>query len=168
MPREKTIFQRLQQVLTGASVSPSLSTNNTYDIHSDNSIIDTATSKSDYQTKLLQAKQQKLLGRQWVKAHYDINNQSLSGLNEIKLSYRDSDLMDAFPEIGAALDAYSEESCSSNDKGFIVNVFSKSDRIKSILQDLFTNRLNINVILPMICRSMCKYGNTFMLLNLKV
>lgn len=165
MSREKTVFQRLQQVLTGASVSPSLSTNNTYNIHSDNNVIDTATSKSDYQMKLLQAKQQKLLGRQWVKAHYDITNQSLSGLNELKLSYRDSDLMDAFPEIGAALDAYSEESCTANDKGFIVNVFSNSERIKSILQDLFTNRLNINIILPMICRSMCKYGNTFMLLN---
>ena len=74
--------------------------------------------------------------------------------------------MDAFPEIGAALDAYAEESCTSNDNGFIVNVFSKSERIKSILQDLFTNRLNINILLPMICRSMCKYGNTFMLLNL--
>lgn len=166
MSREKTIFQRLQQVLTGASVSPSLSTNNIYNIHSNNDIIDTATSKSDYQTKLLQAKQQKLLGRQWVKAHYDITNQSLSGLNEVKLSYRDSDLMDAFPEIGAALDAYAEESCTSNDKGFIVNVFSKSERIKSILQDLFTNKLNINIMLPMICRSMCKYGNTYMLLNL--
>ena len=166
MSKEKTIFQRLQQVLTGTSVSPSLATNNTYNIHSDNNIIDTATSKSDYQMKLLQAKQQKLLGRQWVKAHYDITNQSLSGLNELKLSYRDSDLMDAFPEIGAALDAYAEESCTSNDNGFIVNVFSKSERIKSILQDLFTNRLNINILLPMICRSMCKYGNTFMLLNL--
>lgn len=166
MSKEKTVFQRLQQVLTGTSVSPSLATNNTYNIHSDNNIIDTATSKSDYQMKLLQAKQQKLLGRQWVKAHYDITNQSLSGLNELKLSYRDSDLMDAFPEIGAALDAYAEESCTSNDNGFIVNVFSKSERIKSILQDLFTNRLNINILLPMICRSMCKYGNTFMLLNL--
>ena len=166
MSKEKTIFQRLQQVLTGTSVSPSLATNNTYNIHSDNNIIDTATSKSDYHMKLLQAKQQKLLGRQWVKAHYDITNQSLSDLNELKLSYRDSDLMDAFPEIGAALDAYAEESCTSNDKGFIVNVFSKSERIKSILQDLFTNRLNINILLPMICRSTCKYGNTFMLLNL--
>lgn len=166
MSKEKTVFQRLQQVLTGTSVSPSLATNNTYNIHSDNNIIDTATSKSDYQMKLLQAKQQKLLGRQWVKAHYDITNQSLSGLNELKLSYRDSDIMDAFPEIGAALDAYAEESCTSNDNGFIVNVFSKSERIKSILQDLFTNRLNINILLPMICRSMCKYGNTFMLLNL--
>ena len=86
MSKEKTVFQRLQQVLTGTSVSPSLTTNNTYNIHSDNNIIDTATSKSDYQMKLLQAKQQKLLGRQWVKAHYDITNQSLSGLNELKLN----------------------------------------------------------------------------------
>ena len=37
--------------------------------------------------KLWQAKQQKLRGRQWGKAHYDMTNQSLSGLNELKISY---------------------------------------------------------------------------------
>lgn len=166
MAKEKTVFQRIQQVLTGSSNEQNLSVNNSYNIHSDNDIIGTATSKDDYQMKLLQAKQQKLLGRQWVKAQYDITNHSLAGLNELKLSYRDSDLMDSWPEIGSALDIFAEESTTSNDKGFIINVSSKSDRIKAILQDLFTNKLSINIMLPMICRSMCKYGNTFMLLNI--
>lgn len=166
MAKERTVFQRIQQVLTGSSNEQNLSVNNSYNIHSDNDIIGTATSKDDYQMKLLQAKQQKLLGRQWVKAQYDITNHSLAGLNELKLSYRDSDLMDSWPEIGSALDIFAEESTTSNDKGFIINVSSKSDRIKAILQDLFTNKLSINIMLPMICRSMCKYGNTFMLLNI--
>ena len=34
--------------------------------------------------------------------------------------------------------------------------------LKSILEDLFENRLNINVELPMITRATCKYGNEFM------
>jgi len=79
--------------------------------------------------------------------------------------YRDADLMDAFPEIGAALDIVSEESTITNDKGMIVNVYSKSDRIKSILEDLFVNRLNIQLTGQMIIRAMCKYGNQFMLLD---
>ena len=161
-----TVFQRIQQVLTGNPNEQNLSVNNSYNIHSDNDIIGTANSKEDYQTKLLQAKQQKLLGRQWVKAQYDITNHSLAGLNDLKLSYRDSDLMNGWPEISAALDIFAEESTTANDNGFIVNVSSKSDRIKSILQDLFTNKLSINIMLPMICRSMCQYGNTFMLLNI--
>ena len=74
--------------------------------------------------------------------------------------------MDAFPEIGAALDIVSEESTITNDKGMIVNVYSKSDRIKSILEDLFVNRLNIQLTGQMIIRAMCKYGNQYMLLDI--
>ena len=74
--------------------------------------------------------------------------------------------MDGFPEIGTALDIFSEEACVTSEQGFMVNVNSKSDRIKSILNDLFVNRLSINIILPMICRAMCKYGNNYMLLNI--
>lgn len=167
MAEEKyTIFQRLQKVLSSGNVQRNYMTNN-YDINSPKSdVIATANSQEEYNKKLLQAKQQALLGKQWIKANYDITNQSLAGLNDVKIMYRDADLMDAFPEIGAALDIYSEESCFINDSGSMVNITSRSDRVKNILEDLFVNRLSIHTILPMICRSMCKYGNTFMLLNI--
>ena len=80
--------------------------------------------------------------------------------------YRDADLMDSFPEIGAALDIISEECSVLSSKGQIVNVYSKSDRIKSVLEELFTNRLDLQITAPMIIRAMCKYGNQFMLLNI--
>lgn len=167
MAEEKyTIFQRLQKVLSSGNVQRNYMTND-YDIISPKSdVIATANSQEEYQKKMLQAKQQALLGKQWIKANYDIANQSLAGLNDVKLMYRDADLMDAFPEIGAALDIYSEESCFINDSGSMVNITSRSDRVKNILEDLFVNRLSIHTMLPMICRSMCKYGNTFMLLNI--
>ena len=167
MAEEKyTIFQRLQKVLSSGNVQRNYVTNN-YDIISPKSdVIATANSQEEYQKKMLQAKQQSLLAKQWVKANYDITNQSLAGLNDLKLMYRDADLMDAFPEIGAAMDIVSEESCYINDSGSMVNITSRSDRVKNILEDLFVNRLSIHTILPMICRSMCKYGNTFMLLNI--
>ena len=162
-----TVFQRLQKVLSNGSTQKNYMTNN-YDIISPNNsnVIATANSKEDYERKLLQAKQQALLGKQWIKANYDITNQSLAGLNDVRLMYRDADLMDAFPEIGAALDIVSEESTFINENGTMVNVNSRSDRVKSILEDLFVNRLSIHMMLPMICRSMCKYGNTYMLLNI--
>ena len=142
---------------------------NNYNIVSPNTnsdIIATANSREDYEKKLLQAKQQALLGKQWIKANYDITNQSLAGLNDVRLMYRDADLMDAFPEIGAALDIVSEESTFINENGTMVNISSRSDRVKNILEDLFVNRLNINVWLPSIVYNMLKYGNEYMLLNI--
>ncbi|MDE5889205.1 MAG: portal protein, partial [Bacilli bacterium] len=138
---------------------------NSYNIKNPN-VIDVATNPEDYQRKLLQARQQSLLAKQWIKTNYDLTNKSLNGLNEVRLMYRDSDLMDTFPEIGTALDIFSEETTVLNNDTLMVNISSKSDRIKSILKDLFINRLSINTILPMICRAMCKYGNNFMLLNI--
>ena len=160
-----TVFQRLQRVLSNGNTQKNYASND-YSITSPSEIIATANSKEEYDKKLLLAKQQALLGKQWIKANYDITNQSLAGLNDVKLMYRDADLMDQFPEIGAALDIYAEEACFVSDSGFMVNISSRSDRVKSILEDLFVNRLSIHTMLPMICRSMCKYGNTFMLLNI--
>ena len=111
-------------------------------------------------------KQQKLLSYQWVKAGADNAMDSLAGYTQVKLMYRDADLMDGMPEIGSALDIVSEEACTLNPKGQMLIVRSKSTRIKSILEDLFNNRLNIGVMLPMITRCTCKYGNEFMLLNI--
>ena len=162
-----TVFQRLQRVLSNGDTHKNYVTNN-YNITSPNKsaeVIATANSKDEYERKVLQAQQQALLGKQWIKANYDITNQALAGLNDVKMMYRDADLMDAFPEIGAALDIVAEEACYTSETGML-NISSRSERVKSILEDLFVNRLSIHTILPMICRSMCKYGNTFMLLNI--
>lgn len=56
--------------------------------------------------------------------------------------------------------------CTISSKGTLINVYSQSDRIKSIIEDLLVNRLDIQVTAPMIIRAMCKYGNQFMLLNI--
>ena len=157
-----TLFQRLSKVFSGSYDA----NNYTVNTQRDSNILYKAKDSADYENKKLQARQQNLLARQWRKASYDITNKSLVNLNNIKMMYRDADIMDDFPEIGTALDIVMEESTYAGDKGFVINISSKSERIKSILQDLFVNRLAINTQLPMICRSTCKYGNTFMLLNI--
>ena len=172
MAKKNTVFQALDKAITGNWTSPSTSIAephiNSYDMSSpsDKSIIYRTTDKEDYLQKKLELQQDKYLKDRWVKANVNLSVTAYAGLNNIKLMYRDADLMDAFPEIGAALDIVSEESSIVNDKGMIVNVYSKSERIKSILEDLFVNRLNIQLTGQMIIRAMCKYGNQFMLLDI--
>ena len=164
-----TVFQNLDRTINGTWDKAQTSHNNTYnmsDISDRKShVIYKASSKEDYEKTKLEMQQNTYLKDRWVKANVDLTVQAFNGLNNIKLMYRDADLMDAFPEIGAALDTMAEESCVPNTHGQIITVHSKSDRVKNILEDLFINRLDIQVIAPMVIRAMCKYGNQFMLLN---
>lgn len=163
MAKKPTIFQRINSMFSGNGAIV-----NNYNVQRTNpdDIIIKTKDKEEYDTAALQARQQHLLARQWKRAQYDITNRSLASLNEIKLMYREADLMDLFPEIGTALDIVTEECNYIGDSGCVINISSGSERVKAILQDLFVNRLSINVMLPMICRCMCKYGNDFLLLNI--
>lgn len=168
MAKKNTVFQALDKAINGNWTSPSTPIEphiNSYDMGSDNSVIFRTKNKDEYLQKKLELQQDKYLKDRWVKANVNLSVTAYAGLNNIKLMYRDADLMDAFPEIGAALTIVSEEATLANDKGTIVNVYSKSDRIKSILEDLFVNRLNVQLMAQMIIRAMCKYGNQYMLLD---
>lgn len=166
MPTKPTIFQKLTNILSNSNdIQTAVKKVNSYGLD-DSDILFRTKNKDEYDSKLKQLRQGHLLAKQWKKATYELTNKSLAGLNEVKMMYRDADLMDLFPEIGTALDIVSEEACFIKKDTFMVNVTSKSERVKSIIQDLLVNRLQINIMLPMICRSMCKYGNTFMLLDI--
>lgn len=160
----KTVFEKLGTTLMGTAGKAYEKRVANYTVPLDTPIFKTK-NKEEYEQVLNQEKQDKLLAHQWIKASSNVAQESLAGLTNVKLMYRDSDLMDAFPEIGAALDILSEESSTINDQGKILNISSNSDRIKSVLEDLFVNRLDIHITLPMICRAMCKYGNNFQFLN---
>ena len=162
-----TVFQTLERALRGnftsdQGIQPHV---NSYDMSGANSIIYKTKDKDDYDRSKLELQQNAYLKERWLKANIDLSVTAFAGLTNVKLMYRDADLMDSFPEIGAALDIYAEESTLNGDKGQIVNVYSKSERIKAILEDLFVNRLNLQVTAPMVIRSMCKYGNQFMMLD---
>lgn len=160
-----TIFQNLDKALSGEWSGGVAKHVNSYNMSGSNDIIFKTQNKEEYETKKLELNQDRYLKDRWVKANVDLSVQAFAGVNNVRLMYRDADLMDAFPEIGAALDIVSEESCITNDKGQVINVSSKSERIKAILEDLFINRLDIQIMAQMVIRGMCKYGNQFMLLN---
>nr|DAK97929.1 MAG TPA: capsid assembly protein [Ackermannviridae sp.] len=167
MANKLTVFQQLDKAITGNwNTQDTMARHiNNYDM-SGNSVIYQTNDKDNYEKVKLELQQNKYLENRWVKANVDLNVSAYSGLNNVKLMYRDADLMDSFPEIGAALDIVSEESCLPSDTGNIVNVYSKSDRVKSILEDLFTNRLNLQLTAQMVIRGMCKYGNDYMMLDI--
>lgn len=166
-----TVFQNLDNAITGNWDMKNKPTPhvNSYDMSNTSygkDVVYKAKDKEDYVKTKLELQQNAYLNSRWQKANVDLSVQAFSGLNNIKLMYRDADLMDSFPEIGAALDIVSEEAAITNSKGQIINVYSKSERIKNVLEELFTNRLDIQITAPMIIRAMCKYGNQFMLLNI--
>ena len=165
-----TIFQKLNKVF-GDGVSGATSTNytrrvNNYGGLGSNDVIFTTNSKEEYTRKLAQLKQQRLLAKQWKRAQYEVSNNAITNQTEVQMMYREADMMDLFPEIGAALDIYMEEGTYVKPNAQMINVASKSERIKSVLEDLLYNRLSANTVVPMIMRSTVKYGNTYMLLNI--
>ena len=166
--KKRTIFQNLGNALFygfDKNIQNQQKNIHSYTINNDKPILKT-TDKDEFERTKEQLKQQKYLSSQWVKAGANLSQTTALVSNNLKLMYRDSDLMDGYPEIGAALDLYSEETCTNNVKGQLLNITSSSERVKKILDDLFVNRLDIHVNLPMWTRTMCKYGNAFILLNI--
>lgn len=163
-----TVFTNLDKAISGdwGDISQQVKHNNSYDLsNSGDKILFKTKNKEEYDQHKLELQQNSWLNNRWVKANVDLSVQAFTGLNNVKLMYRDAELMDSFPEIGAALNIFSQEATIANSNGQIITVSSKSDRIKAILEDLFVNRLDIQVTAEMIIRQMCKYGNQFMMLN---
>ena len=124
------------------------------------------TSKQEYEKEKLQAQQNYYLANQWSKIEHNLYTQAVYYEPTRLSSFYDYESMEFTPEIGAALDIYAEESTTVNQDGFMLQIYSESRRIKSILADLFNNNLDINTNLPMWIRNTCKYGDNFVYLKL--
>lgn len=163
----QTIFQRLTNVFRGNNkISNDIVTTPIHQRGLSDKVLFTTNDKAEYERKLKSYQQQKYLAHQWQRVNVDNAMENLAGYTAVKLMYRDVDLMDGSPEIGTALDIISEETCPITSKGKMINIYSSSKRTKSMLEDLFYNRLHIYTDLPMIARHLVKYGNTYMFLNI--
>jgi hypothetical protein len=123
-------------------------------------------SKQQYEKEKLQAQQTFYLANQWTKIENNLYTQATYYEPTRLASFYDFESMEYTPEISAALDIYGEESTTVNQDGQMVQIYSDSQRIKSILTDLFNNSLDINTNLPMWTRNTCKYGDNFVYLKL--
>jgi len=124
------------------------------------------TDKRQYEIEKLQAQQTAFLSNQWSKIENNLYQQAVYYEPTRLSSFYDYESMEYTPEISAALDAYAEESTTVDENGFMLQIYSESKRIKSILTDLFNNVLDINTNLQMWTRNVCKYGDNFVYLKL--
>ena len=122
--------------------------------------------KVEFEREKLQAQQSFYLSNQWAKIDNHLYTQAVYYEPTRLASVYDFESMEYTPEIGAALDIYAEESTTSNEDGHMLQIYSESKRIKSVLTDLFNNVLDINTSLPMWTRNTCKFGDNFVFLKL--
>ncbi len=101
---------------------------------------------------------------QFKAAHRDAYSSTLSAYGSFDRMARYSDFseMEATPEIASALDIYSEESASPDDKGNVLHIYSENRKIRELLRTLFYDTLNVDFNLTMWIRNLCKYGDFFL------
>jgi len=99
-----------------------------------------STSKQEYDQAKLQQQQSLYLSNQWGKIENNLYTQAVYYEPTRLAAFYDYESMEYTPEISTALDIYAEESTTPNQDGYVLQVYSESKRIKSILVDLFVNR----------------------------
>lgn len=161
-PNNNTVWQRLTRAL-----GPNALLNQDYPVYKfDKKEILRTQDKAEYEKEKLQAQQSAYLSNQFTKVESNLYNQAVYYEPNRLAAYYDYESMEYTPEISAALDIYAEESTTPNEGGFILQIYSESKRIKSVLADLFNNNLDINTNLAMWTRNTCKYGDNFVYLRL--
>jgi uncharacterized membrane protein YgcG len=159
----QTKFQRLNKLLSPGQ-ERSKNNKNKYSFSNDELL--KTTDRGEYDAAKLQAQQNKFVKSQWGKVDNELYQNAIHYETTRVGAYADFENMEFYPEISAALDVMMEESTTPNSKGNILNVYSDSDRVKDVLDDLFSNRMGIHTNLPMWARNVCKYGDNFVLLNI--
>jgi len=157
----RTVFQTLNKVM-----SPSLKSNIT---SKKKYVVDDGLFKTDsledYNREKLETRQNIYLSNLWRKVENESYQRTIGYETTRIASYSDFENMEYYPEIATALDIFSDEATTTVN-GKIINIFSDSKRIKDELTNLFNNRLNLHVNLPMWARNLCKYGDNFVFLHL--
>ena len=158
-----TVFQKLTKMF-GYPGKPQVTQAPSFNFSKDELL--KTDNKEDYDKAMLQAQQSQYIADKWTKLDQSLYNQSVYYEPNRLAAYYDYEAMEFTPEISAALDIYAEESTTMSEKGQILTIYSESDRIKEILEDLFNNRLDVNTNLQMWTRGVCKYGDNFVYLKL--
>ncbi len=155
--KPKTIFYSLSQALRGDKKDiPSELAKGNSEILSNN---------PGNEVSNLQNQQQRFADIQTLKTAQDIYTRSMYYDSDRISAYNDYRAMDQSPEIAVALDIMSDECVSRSDRGEIVTVYSEDSRIKREIQKLLT-KLNVNYNLKFWIRTLLKYGDNFLKLEI--
>jgi hypothetical protein len=80
--------------------------------------------------------------------------------------YTDFDQMEYTPEIASSLDIYADEMTTSSDIKPMMSIMCPNEEIKVVLYNLYNNILNLSHNLFGWSRTMCKYGDFFVYLDI--
>ena len=108
-------------------------------------------------------------GQQFKKSTYNplerLSHEAIANQRRAE-RYVDFDQMEYMPELASALDIYADEMTTSSDLSPMIRINCPNEEIKAALTTLFTNILNLDSNLFGWCRTMCKYGDFFLYLDL--
>ena len=157
--KKGTIYQNLNKVMNLDGFGFNSDTTN-----QQNKIIIRGNSPEEIHRKGLELEQKKSLSDKFFKAT-DRSFQKALQYEAARLpAYMDYEGMEYYPIISSALDLFMEEASCIGINGKMLNVYSKKERIKFLLEEFFYNIINVNVNLPFWIRNVVKYGDNFVYL----
>ncbi|MAC34340.1 MAG: hypothetical protein CME38_12170 [Haliea sp.] len=108
-------------------------------------------------------------GQEFKRSHYNpfesMNSNYMANQNRTE-RYVDSDQMEYMPEIASALDIYADEMTTSSILADMLTIRCPNEEIKAILHSLYNDILNVKFNLFGWARTMCKYGDFFLYLDI--
>ena len=108
-------------------------------------------------------------GQQFKKAAYspfDVMNAKVMAQQNRAERYIDYEQMEYMPEIASALDIYADEMTTHSALSPMMHIDCPNEEIKAVLQSLYENVLNIDHNLFGWCRSMCKFGDFILYMDI--
>ena len=109
-----------------------------------------------------------LSGQNFKKVTYNpfenLQSNIISSQNRVE-RYADFDQMEYTPEIASALDIYADEMTTSSDLQPLLGITCSNEEIKTVLHTLYHNILNVDFNLFGWCRTMIKYGDIFLYID---
>ena len=107
-------------------------------------------------------------GQQFKKSLYNpLDNIASNAIANQRRSerYVDFDQMEYMPEIASTMDIYADEMTTYSELRPMLNIKCPNEEIKAVLSILFSNILNVQYNLFGWARTMCKYGDFFLYLD---
>ena len=125
-----------------------------------------AASPQEMAEKALEYQQTNYLSNQFINMVGADRDKKLSYEPNRLAQYMDYMQMEGYPIIKTALDVLSEEATTTGEDGKILRVYSSNKKVKTVLENLFYNILDVNTTLHSWTRNLCKYGDNFVYLLL--
>ena len=108
-------------------------------------------------------------GQQFRKSEYspfDVMHSKIMAQQNRAERYTDYEQMEYMPELASGLDIYADEMTTHSMLQPMLHIKCKNEEIRAVLQSLYTNVLNLEHNLFGWCRSMCKFGDFMLYLDI--